>query len=251
MTRTLGRALFVVALLAEPASSFAQTDDLGTQQARALFEAGRAAFEAAQYEDALQHFRQSYRISGRSALLYNIGVSADRLGRDAEALEAFEGYLRDAPADAPQRADAEVRVRVLRRRVEEGGERSATETSETTAARETTPHPSGGTPGAVLAGWGIFGGGLAVLAAGAIMLGVGQADASVVEGQPDGTPWTPELADAASRAEWARIGGWVLAGIGLAAAVGGITLVFITPTPTESAALELRPGGLAFVWRHR
>jgi tetratricopeptide (TPR) repeat protein len=245
------RGALLASLILSLSAGVSAQDDLGTQQARALFEAGRAAFEAAEYEDALRHFRESYERSGRAALLYNIGVSADRLRRDQEALDAFERYLADAPAEAPQRADAEARVRVLRGQLTDRVEGATTEQADTAATTGTDASRTStqDDPVEVLAGWGVFGGGLAVAATGAIFLGLGQADASSVEGQPTGTTWTPELEEAAARGEWMRVTGWVLAGIGLAAAAAGITLVVITPSPTESAALELRPGGLAFIWR--
>lgn len=77
--------------------------------AREYFEAGRAAFEQADYEGALVYFRHAYRMSGRAALQYNIGVAADRLQREQEALEAFQFYL--AETDNPTR-EAEVRGRI-------------------------------------------------------------------------------------------------------------------------------------------
>ncbi len=238
--------LFAVLALAGAGNAVSAQDAAGedandpsVEQARSLFEAGQAAFEAANFEAALRYFRESYEISRRPGLLYNIGLAADRLRHDEEALEAFRGYLRDAGGEAPRRADAEARIAVLIREID-GDRRAGEGVPERAAATGDTQ---------VLAGWSTFGAGLAVLATGAVFLGMGQADASLVESQPMGTVFTPELVDAADRAKWMRITGWVLAGVGLAAAATGIVLALITPTPTESASLELRPTGLAFVWR--
>lgn len=77
--------------------------------AREYFEAGRAAFEQADYEGALLYFRHAYEMSGRAALQYNIGVAADRLQHEQEALDAFEFYL--AETKQPTR-EAEVRGRI-------------------------------------------------------------------------------------------------------------------------------------------
>lgn len=52
-------------------------------------------------------------------LLYNIGVAADRLRRDAVALEAFEQFLESVP-DHPRRRDVLARVEVLREAVAQG-----------------------------------------------------------------------------------------------------------------------------------
>ena len=82
------------------------TDDNG---GREYFERGRFAFEEADYETALAYFRHAYELSRRAELQYNIGVAADRLQREEEALEAFERYL--AETEKPTRA-AEVRQRI-------------------------------------------------------------------------------------------------------------------------------------------
>jgi tetratricopeptide (TPR) repeat protein len=95
-------------------------------EARSLFEAGRTAFEAGRFEAALERFREAYELSGRPALLYNVGTAADRLRRDAEALEAFRGYVAAVP-DAPNRDEVEARIRVLEAAVAEDAARAARE----------------------------------------------------------------------------------------------------------------------------
>ncbi|MBT8450620.1 MAG: hypothetical protein KJO40_01515 [Deltaproteobacteria bacterium] len=104
--RICGAALLLCALCATPALAQETADDAA---AREYFERGRAAFEEADYEGALVFFRHAYRLSGRPALQYNIGVAADRLQREQEALEAFQYYLDEN--DSPTR-EAEVRGRI-------------------------------------------------------------------------------------------------------------------------------------------
>lgn len=82
-------------------------------EARALFEAGRLAFDAGRYEDALQHFQGAYRRSQRPQLLFNVGVAADRAGRVAEAISAYEKFLESVPEDG-QRPWIEARLAELR-----------------------------------------------------------------------------------------------------------------------------------------
>jgi tetratricopeptide (TPR) repeat protein len=208
-----------------------QTSDrpVADDEARGLFLAGEAAFRDARWEDAIRYFRDAYRLSPRPGLLYNIGVSADRLRRDTEALEAFEHFLREiGDQDAPHRHDAEARVEVLRRAIAEG--------------RVAPPPTSGG--GDVAAGMTVFGVSVAVLSAGAIMLGVGQADADTVESAPDGTPWL-EVEEAAGRADLLRNLGWVFLGVGTAGAIFGMSWAIVEGTRTESpsARLEFLPNG--------
>lgn len=82
-------------------------------EGRGLFEAGRAAFADGRYEDSLGYFDRAYALTHRAELLYNIGTANDRLRHDAEALAAFESYVRELP-NAPNTREVEGRMRVLR-----------------------------------------------------------------------------------------------------------------------------------------
>ena len=134
MPAMIGRLLFtwlisavLTALVVPTARGQGAMDD----EARALFNAGRVAFDDARYADALGHFRRAHELSGRTELLYNIGLAADRLRRDEEALEAFEAYLRELP-DSPRSDDIRARVEILRETLA----RHASETPEPTATVE-------------------------------------------------------------------------------------------------------------------
>jgi tetratricopeptide (TPR) repeat protein len=99
--RAVCSALLLLGLICAAPTAAQQTAD--DAAAREYFERGRSAFEEADYEGALVYFRHAYRLSHREELQYNIGVAADRLQREEEALEAFEHYL-DESEDAA-RAD--------------------------------------------------------------------------------------------------------------------------------------------------
>jgi tetratricopeptide (TPR) repeat protein len=118
------------------------------EEGRLLFEAGSRAFNDARYDVALERFREAYEMSHRPVLLFNIGTAADRLRKDAEALEAFVAYLAAVP-DAPNRRDVEARITALRRAVEE---RAALETQARANAAATTPVNPGGDSAAGPAG---------------------------------------------------------------------------------------------------
>ncbi len=96
-------------------TAFGQNDR--EEEARALFMAGRAAYDAGRYEAALERFQEAFELSGRPELLYNIGQTADRLRQDAVALEAFERFLAETPASTSNRDVAQRRVEFLRRSV--------------------------------------------------------------------------------------------------------------------------------------
>jgi tetratricopeptide (TPR) repeat protein len=102
-------ALWVVGFVAAPAHGEEATDDAA---GRAYFERGREAFEHAEYESALIYFRHAYQLSRRGELQYNIGVAADRLQREEEALKAFERYL-DETKDPTREEEVRERIDAL------------------------------------------------------------------------------------------------------------------------------------------
>jgi tetratricopeptide (TPR) repeat protein len=97
-----------------------EADELG----RTYFIAGRTAFDAGRFDEALDLFERSYRASERPELLYNIGQAADRLRQDERALDAFTRYLELVP-DGENRAAVETRVRAIREAIEADRARDA------------------------------------------------------------------------------------------------------------------------------
>jgi hypothetical protein len=67
-----------------------------TQKARELFGTGVTLLQdpdGARYEEAYQQFKAAYAESPSWKILGNLGFSAMKLERDAEAIQAFQGYL--------------------------------------------------------------------------------------------------------------------------------------------------------------
>jgi hypothetical protein len=88
--------------------------------------------------------------------------------------------------------------------------------------------------------WVVLGGGLAVAAAGAVLLGVGIADTSVVEGATVGTPFD----EVEGNYDRARVLAWLgplVLGVGAAAAVAAITWRVAS---SSSASVEVSVGGV-------
>lgn len=87
-------------------------------EARAEFEIGSTAFREGRFEYALERFKRAHTLTSRPGLLYNIGLTLERLQRPEEAIEALEGYLSATP-DSPNRANVEARVTAMRETVAE------------------------------------------------------------------------------------------------------------------------------------
>jgi tetratricopeptide (TPR) repeat protein len=119
--RAMCICLAMVAVLAVGTVSAQDTPD--DAAGREYFERGRIAFEQADYERALIYFRHAYRLSRRGELQYNIGVAADRLQREDEALEAFRHYLEET-TEPTREQEVQERITALEKSI---AERRATE----------------------------------------------------------------------------------------------------------------------------
>lgn len=108
----------VLSILALTQPARAQTDD---ERARAHFEAGRAYYDQARYDDAVREFEQAYALSQRPELLLNTSQAHERALRYDQAIASAERYLSVVP-DAPDRRTIEERIanlRVLEQRYEQ------------------------------------------------------------------------------------------------------------------------------------
>ena len=134
-----GGLLGVASAQQAPPADDSSPVDANDAVAKGLFQAGAAAFDAGQFEEALEHFQAAYARSPRPKLLYNIGQAADRLRQDDIALDAFRRYLAEVP-DAEGREQIEARVRVLEQAVADREAAAAAEQSQEAAV---APSPAG------------------------------------------------------------------------------------------------------------
>lgn len=194
---------------AVPAAAQETADDAA---AREYFERGRSSFEEADYEGALVYFRHAYRLSARGELQYNIGVAADRLQREEEALHAFERYLEET--DHPVREIEVVeRIHALRQSI---AEREATERALAEAAMiSETKSARARMPASAIAGGSALG---AVGVGGIVAMGVGLAKDGSCRQEVGALCVTERSATA-----WT----WVYGALGIAALAGSATWLVI------------------------
>jgi tetratricopeptide (TPR) repeat protein len=224
--------VLAVVAAATPAAAQDTPDDAA---GREYFERGRDAFERADYESALVYFRHAYRLSRRGELQYNIGVAADRLQREEEALEAFRHYLEET--ERPTR-EAEVRERIdaLQRSI---AERKATELAlEEATTRYRAPDQT--SDGARVPTSAIIGGSTlaAVGVAGVAAMGVGLAKNGTCKQEVAGRCVVEHSATA-----WT----WIYGGLGVAALAGSATWFAISAKRMKNereATISFTPTGL-------
>lgn len=221
-TRFSMRLAFFVLLAAVLVCSPVLAQDAATDEARGAFAAGQAAYSAGRFAEALGYFERAYELTREPDLLYNIATVHDRLRHDAQALEAYRGYLEARP-DAEDRANIEARIAVLE-------EAARSETHAPPAEVEVEPEPeaepapeeevapparsSDAGPGP----WIVTGVGGVLTAVGVVLLVVTQVDLDAVS---SGTRWA-DIEGAYDRVPILSATGWSLAGAGLAAIAGGL-----------------------------
>ena len=206
--------------------------------ARRFFESGREAYDAGDYQLALSHFRQSYDLSERPELLYNIGMAADRLRRDAEALEAFRGFVQALPS-ASHRGEVEARIRLLEDQVARQAElesiasqRAGEAEAEPEDSGSQSPVSSGPSTGALAGSIGLGVIGLGGVAAGLIAI-AGAGCAEQVAG----------VCAVERETNWTAVG--VYGGGGVLAIVGAILWLLLSGgDEPEESAVSVGPGGL-------
>lgn len=113
-----GRAACIAAMLAGlllggfENTATAQPSEL-TNEARALYDLGAVAFRDGRFDAALSRFQESYALSNRPTLLYNIATAHDRLNQYQEAIDQYEAYLVAMP-DAGNANYTRSRIALLR-----------------------------------------------------------------------------------------------------------------------------------------
>lgn len=203
-------------------------DDLAARQ---QFERGRIAFEKTDYEQALLHFRNAYRLSERGQLQYNIGIAASRLQRDEEALLAFQSYL-DEVASPPREQEVRKRIAALEQAIaaKQAAERQASEIPNSKEESSGRKIPTSAIVGASVLG--------AIGIGGIVAMSVGLAQSGSCVEEMNGmcvsekatSPWT-----------------WVYGGVGIAALAGSVSWILVAKRRSEdkrTTAWMLTPAGV-------
>lgn len=88
------------------------TDEL-TNEARTFFLRGVAMFRRGQYQAAQTAFVAAYQFAPLPEVVFNMAITAERLGARQDAIDYYREYIRARP-DSPDRGDVEERIRRLR-----------------------------------------------------------------------------------------------------------------------------------------
>lgn len=264
----VGTVVALPALAQQPLSTYPAPCDASkvskpdVERAHTVFLSGRQYLDESNYDKAIGYFKDAYSIDcSVHAILPIIATAYERRGDKAEAVRALEEYLRRAPS-APDREVVERRIRNLNDQL--AREQPATTatapatTAPATAAPTATvpPEPpptasaAGGTPtqpigagGSNAAPWVVVGAGAAATIAGLVIYAVGAGDISSAEtlcgNKRNGC--TQEVASQGNRGRTLEPVGGVLAGLGVAAVVGGLIWHFNDKPKPALTGVRLSP----------
>jgi tetratricopeptide (TPR) repeat protein len=234
----LARAQDVAADADSPPADSLPADE-GEQRARAHFEVGSERFDAGDYPAAAAEFRAAYELSGRPELLFNLYIAHERLGDLGPAAEYLERYLDEG---TPAERETALRTRLANLRERQQNEAQEAQSQEAERRRliaAAAQARADSDPG--LAPWLVVGGGAVVAATGLVLLVLAHVDIAAVE-DPDGpAPMWADVANAHDRAPILSTLGIILAGVGGAAAVGGLLWAALGGADHD----EAEPGAMA------
>jgi tetratricopeptide (TPR) repeat protein len=89
------------------------SNDELTQEARTFFQHGVALFRRRQYQAAMEAFIAAYRFAPLPEVVYNLAVTAERIGSRRDAMDYYREYLRLRP-EGPERGQIEREIERLR-----------------------------------------------------------------------------------------------------------------------------------------
>jgi tetratricopeptide (TPR) repeat protein len=201
---------FVLILLLAPAAG-ADDQDAAKQH----YQDGAAAYERGEYRVAVDEFDKAWQLSHSPALLFNLARAETKLGHNEIALRYLRQYLEAAP-DSPDvptiRSEIEAREAAIAAQKKALEEQHALAESERREKRARANERARSRSRLRIAGFALFGAGVAVLAGGLGAGLVANSDASTVSthgaADPDSAP-VPynRVADAANEGQAAFAAG--------------------------------------------
>jgi tetratricopeptide (TPR) repeat protein len=255
-------ALVLAAVL--PMATSARGDE--NVEAKQHYERGATAYEANDYATARTEFLAAWELSHKPVILFDLARVETKLGHDEKAIAYLRQYLNELP-DAVDAVSIRTEIEARERALSERKARVEAEHQAQSVRREAEAQRAADAARASLAderkrrqlgvaGWSLFGGGLAIVVGGIVCGVLAEHDASTVQsgGAPAGATTTPppfagSPSSTASQGQLTQSLGIALDVIGGVAAAAGIGLVVVSKRGGVRARAAVAPtyGGAAVV----
>lgn len=228
----------------EPAVSEPTAD--ARARAKELFARSAEHYRDGRFEQAVLLLQQAYELAAQPVLLYNLGRAYESNGQVAEAITAYEQYLRDE-AEVADRGAIERRIATLRKQIAErralAREADEARAERDRAAAEQLPEGAGPSPIPwIVAGVGVAG--VAVGLAFGALAGSREGDADADPIHASASETLDDAETFATAANVSLIAGSAVAAIGL---TWGIIDLVTSGQPDEEPGVEvsISPFGVA------
>lgn len=87
-------------------------EDPAREAAKAAFTAGNRHYQLSEYTQALEKFKDAFRIFPEPSILYNIGQCQRQLNQKEDAVRSYKSFLRNA-SDTPMRDEVQATIAKL------------------------------------------------------------------------------------------------------------------------------------------
>ncbi len=249
LTSNVAKGLLLGALAVGPAAAQGTggADAAAEDPIEQLADRGLRLFQAGDFKGAVKAYREAYQFEPVGALLYNIAFIYDKKLEDYQlALDYYRRFVNAPDADQSTRISAYERIIEIRDLLEEGVDEGG-ETGSQGGGTTTTPPPPPPPPpesNQALVGWIVAGTGAGVAIVGGVFgLLASQTHADFEEANAADRPDLRETGE--SQALIADIG----MGVGAAAIITGLVLVFTAPDApetTEATGVHIGPSATGF-----
>jgi tetratricopeptide (TPR) repeat protein len=246
-------------------------------KAKALYEQGLKAYNLAEYADAIKAWKESYSLSKKPLLLFNIGQAYRLDGDCKKATTFYDTYQREEPnpknqdeldnaislcAKAGDKPPEKPADKPPEKPVDKPAVTEKPKDNPTVVGQPEQPEGEGevDTPEEpTSSGGGLRKIGIGVGAAGVVLGGIGiyfALDSKSKANELDGHTgeWTQKEIDLEKAGQSSATKAWITGGVGIAAiAVGGVLFAIGGPKAAESSAVGVLPtkGGAAVSWAFR
>lgn len=196
------------------------------QEAKKHYERGTRAFNLQDWKGALAEFQRAYVEQPDPVFLFNIAQAQRQLGQSDAASKSYRLYLANAP-DAPNRDRVMRLIEEMDKAAAEGHAKTpptGTQTRASVVAQPTatpTPPARGRKWYESPLGWGLVGGGVAVVGVSGGLLGVAMSERD----KAVSAPTQPDFDTHHNRSITFQQAGWPLLGVGSALVVGGAVVL--------------------------
>jgi tetratricopeptide (TPR) repeat protein len=130
--------IFVCELVVLLAAGLVWAREDPKQEAKALYSTGQSHYNLNEFQEALQDFKEAYRLYPDPAFLFNAAQCERQLGHQEEAIQFYRSYLRNAPK-AANRQEVEHRIDELQVALEAAKKSAALAATVEPAAASPTP----------------------------------------------------------------------------------------------------------------